>query len=99
AVRWPLPRGLFWLSFLPGPDARAAPRLAVDGAIMCMPALGPGVTETHCLARDAGASVTVAHPGEGVVGVRGPREQLVHFGVEPLDVRREPFIHVRCGAP
>jgi CubicO group peptidase (beta-lactamase class C family) len=48
SVRWRLPTGRFYLSFLPGPDAGAAPTLSVDGAVMCMPALRPGVSDTRC---------------------------------------------------
>jgi hypothetical protein len=65
-VRWPLPTGRFFLSFLPGPDAEAAPTLSVDGAVMCMPALEPGVYNTRCLVRESGAWVTVAYPSEPV---------------------------------
>jgi hypothetical protein len=78
AVRWPLPAGLFWLSVGPGTDAgpttRAfgapqttapVPTLGVDGPILCMPALRPGVLSTHCLARAPGATLILAHPGPG----------------------------------
>ena len=85
AVRWPLPVGLFSLTFLPGPPAaRAAgltasaeaavpaPTLAVDGVVMCVPALRPGVTQTECLVRAPGATIIVAHPErprpDGAVG-------------------------------
>lgn len=75
AVRWPLPLGLFSLEFLPdrrggGASSRASPGLAVDGAVMCMPALRPGVTSTFCLARAPGATVTVTAP-KGASGVAG----------------------------
>jgi hypothetical protein len=72
SVRWPLPTGRFYLSFLPGPDAEAAPTLSVDGAVMCMPALGPGVYDTTCVVRVPGAWVTVASPGEPRATVAAP---------------------------
>jgi hypothetical protein len=65
AVRWPLPVGLFWLANRGGPAGQPAPVLSVDGPLMCLPAPGPTVYRTHCLARGPGAHVTVAHPGSG----------------------------------
>lgn len=74
AVRWRLPLGLFSLAFLPdgreGGAPSAVPRLAVDGAVMCMPALRPGVTNTSCLARAPGATVIITAP-EGASEVVG----------------------------
>jgi hypothetical protein len=72
SVRWPLPVGLFFLTLNPGSTeggfattslAHWTLTLSVAGPIMCMPALGPGVVDTHCLARGAGATLTIAHPG------------------------------------
>lgn len=64
SVRWPLPTERFYLSFLPGPGAEAGPTLSVDGSVMCMPALGPGVYDTRCLVREPGAWVTVTYPSQ-----------------------------------
>ncbi|HEX6535019.1 MAG TPA: permease prefix domain 2-containing transporter [Gemmatimonadaceae bacterium] len=76
SVRWPLPVGLFSLVFLPDRTAergasQAAPALSVDGPIMCMPAPGPRVYNSHCLARGPGATVTAAHPGAGAATIAG----------------------------
>ncbi|HEU4565169.1 MAG TPA: permease prefix domain 2-containing transporter [Gemmatimonadaceae bacterium] len=81
SIRWPLPVGLFNLVFLPDPTAnlaasRAAPTLRVDGPVMCMPAPGPRVYNSHCLARGPGATVTAAHPG------RGAREIVGRLAIE-----------------
>jgi hypothetical protein len=77
SVRWPLPRGLFFLavntdtSEVPTTRAFASwtahsdVRLSVDGPIMCMPDPRSGVTNTHCLARASGATLTIRYAGKG----------------------------------
>jgi hypothetical protein len=65
SVRWPLPVGRFWL--VNQVDGNGdAPGLTVAGPVTCMPALGPGVYRTRCVARGSGASITLAHPGPAV---------------------------------
>jgi hypothetical protein len=79
SLRFPLPTGLFWLAF--GADssempttrefgssfvARSPIKMSVTGPIMCMPELVPGVLNTHCLARAAGATLTLTYSGAGV---------------------------------
>lgn len=64
SVRWQLPTGRFYLSFVPSPDAKEAPTLSVDGAVMCMPALKSGVFDTQCVARVPGAWVTVENASD-----------------------------------
>lgn len=86
SVRWPLPTGRFYLSFLRGADSKAAPRLSVDGAVMCMPALGPGVYDTRCVGREPGAWVTVEYPPAS--GARGAAPTVV--GTLMLHRDREP---------
>ncbi|HEY0528374.1 MAG TPA: hypothetical protein VGD02_06065 [Gemmatimonadaceae bacterium] len=77
SVRWPLPTGLFFLavdtdtSEVPTTRAFASWsshsdfKLSVDGPIMCMPDPRSGVTNTHCLARDSGATLTIRYAGKG----------------------------------
>ena len=86
SVRWPLPMGRFYLSLLPTPNAKAAPTLAVDGAVMCIPALGPGVYDTRCVGRMPGAWVTVEYPPEP--GARTAAPAVV--GTLTLHRDREP---------
>jgi hypothetical protein len=62
-IRWPLPEGLFWLRIGGASDGRPAPLLTLDGPVVCMPALGATVHQTHCLVRETGAYVTITHPG------------------------------------
>lgn len=82
SIRWPLPTGLFFLSF--STDSSEVPAtggfqgfgftsiahspisMSVAGPIMCMPELGPGILDTHCLARGAGATLTLTYSGPGV---------------------------------
>jgi len=82
SIRWPLPTGLFFLSF--STDSSEVPaargfqgfgftsiahspiRMTVDGPIMCIPELGPGVLDTHCLARGPAATLTLTYSGPGV---------------------------------
>lgn len=71
SVRWAVPLGLFWLDWLPARAGTPAPVMRVDGAIMCEPALAPGVESTHCLARSPGAWLTMAHPGSPTSVVAG----------------------------
>lgn len=82
SLRWPLPTGLFFLSFSADSSEVPATRgfvglgyssivrspisMSVAGPIMCMPELKPGVLDTHCLARGPGATVTLTHSGPGV---------------------------------
>jgi hypothetical protein len=40
--------------------------MGVTGPIMCMPELGPGVLDTHCLSRGPGATLTITYSGAGV---------------------------------
>lgn len=86
SVRWPLPTGRFSMSLLPTPDVKAGAMLSVDGAVMCMPALAPGVFDTTCVARVPGAWVTVAYPGEPAAGTAAP----VVVGTLALHRDREP---------
>jgi hypothetical protein len=85
SLRFPLPAGLFFLAF--GADSSNVPmtrgfssgRLAqspvtmsVAGPIMCMPELGPGVLDTHCLARALGATLTLTRSrAEGAAEIVG----------------------------
>jgi hypothetical protein len=62
-IRWPLPMGLFTLTFNRTPASQPMPTIAVDGLIMCMPDFGPGIAESFCLVRAPGASVRISHPG------------------------------------
>ena len=86
SVRWPLPTGLFYVAFSTDtsavPATRAWPRassahpnvmLTVDGPIMCMPApsLRSTVSDTHCLARGPGATLTIRHTEGGAPDVHG----------------------------
>jgi hypothetical protein len=82
SIRWPLPTGLFFLSFstdsseVPATSgfqgfgftsiAQSPISMSVTGPIMCMPELGPGVLDTHCLARGPGATLTLTYSGAGV---------------------------------
>jgi hypothetical protein len=83
-VRWPLPVGDFFLAFSTDTSDAPIPRsfgtlyahpnvsLSVDGPIMCMPELGSGASNSHCLARGPGATLMIRHSGERageVVGV------------------------------
>jgi hypothetical protein len=70
-IRWRLPTGLFWLQYRRTSDTQPIPTLAVDGPIMCMPALGPTVERVHCLARGPGASVRITHPGTPAPDIAG----------------------------
>jgi hypothetical protein len=63
SVRWPLPTGLFELVNMPGAERTTAPLLRVDGPVMCLPTLRPGVYRSRCLARGRGATLTVFHAG------------------------------------
>jgi hypothetical protein len=97
SIRWPLPTGLFFLSFSTDssevPAARgfqglgSAPighsspiSMSVTGPIMCMPELGPGVLDTHCLARGPGATLTLTYSGPG-----GPNEIVGSLALERQD--------------
>jgi hypothetical protein len=97
SIRWPLPTGLFFLSFSTDssevPAARgfqglgSAPighsspiSMSVTGPIMCMPELGPGVPDTHCLARGPGATLTLTYSGPG-----GPNEIVGSLALERQD--------------
>ena len=70
-IRWPLPSGQFWMVYLRHSDSDAIPRLATQGPVMCMPALGPGVDFVDCLVRGEGASVTISHPGTTSAAIAG----------------------------
>lgn len=78
SLRFSLPTGLFFLAFsadsseIPvtrGFGSRSNPQspisMSISGPIMCMPELGPGVLDTHCLARAPGATLTVTYSGPG----------------------------------
>jgi len=83
SIRWPLPTGLFFLAF--STDTAAVPvtrawgssgvppdvTWSVDGPIMCMPEPSSGVSNTHCLAREAGATLTIRRSGGGAGDVVG----------------------------
>lgn len=60
-LQWRLPIGLFAMSFQSGGSVR--PTVVTDGAIMCMPEIGPRTQSTRCLVRAPGATLTLAHPG------------------------------------
>ena len=82
SLHWPLPTGLFFLSFSADssevppargfqgfgspPITRSPIGMSVTGQIMCLPELGPGVLDTHCLARAPGATLTLTYSGPGV---------------------------------
>ena len=82
SIRWPLPIGLFFLSFSADSGEVPAARgfqgfgstsiahspisMSATGPIMCLPELGPGVLDTHCLARGPGATLTLTYSGPGV---------------------------------
>ena len=68
-IRWPLPKGLFWMRIGEASDGRPAPVLTLDGPVVCMPALGATIHQTHCLVREAGAFVTIVHPGAAPTAV------------------------------
>jgi hypothetical protein len=84
SVRWPLPTGLFFLAFsddtttvpttrgwgLSG-SAHPSVTLSVDGPIMCMPEPRVGVSDTHCLVRGAGATLTITRTAGGASDVVG----------------------------
>ncbi len=86
SVRWPLPTGRFYLSLVPKSDVKVAPTLAVDGAVMCSPALEPGVNDTCCVARLPGAWVTVENPPQAGATAAAP----VLVGTLTLHRDREP---------
>lgn len=86
SVRWPLPTGRFYLSLLAKTDGKTAPKLAVDGAVMCSPALGPGVNETRCVGRLPGAWVSVENPPQPGAKAAAP----VLVGTLTLHRDREP---------
>lgn len=86
SVRWTLPAGRFYLSLIRTPDAKPALTLAVDGAVMCMPVLGPGVHDTRCVARVPGAWVTVGYPSEAGARTAVP----ANVGTLTLHRDREP---------
>jgi hypothetical protein len=84
SVRWALPVGDFFLAFSTDTsdtpvtrsfgtsNAHSSVSLSVDGPIMCMPDLSSGVSNSHCLARGRGATLTITHSEKGareVVGV------------------------------
>ena len=74
SVRWPLPAGLLDLVFLARATAAGggpAPLVRVEGPVMCLPAPGPRVYNSRCLARGPGATVTLTHPGAGAPAVVG----------------------------
>lgn len=70
-IRWPLPKGLFWLKYHRASNSSPLPSLAVDGPIMCMPALSASVEHVDCLVRGAGASVRITHTGAPSADVKG----------------------------
>lgn len=97
-IRWPLPTGLFFLSFSADSSEVPAARgfqgfgspvithspvsMSVAGPIMCIPELGPGVLDTHCLARAPGATVALTYSGPGasreIVGALALERQEQH---------------------
>jgi hypothetical protein len=104
SIRWPLPTGLFFLSFstdsseVPAaggfqglgstPIGHSSPiSMGVTGPIMCMPELGPGVLDTHCLVRGPGATLTITYSGAGVsreiVGTLALERQEQHLNRAP----------------
>jgi hypothetical protein len=62
-IRWPLPKGLFWLKYHPMGTSAQTPTIEVDGPVMCTPAFSPSVAGVQCLVRGAGASVRLMHLG------------------------------------
>jgi hypothetical protein len=102
SIRWPLPTGLFFLSFsadsseVPAargfeglgssssPVAHSPISMSVTGPIMCMPELGPGVLDTHCLVRAPGATLILTYSG--------PRASREIIGTLALE-RQEPHLN------
>jgi hypothetical protein len=70
-IRWPLPRGLFWLRYDPASDAQARPAFAMDGPIVCMPYFGPANDMAGCLVRGPGASVRITRPAKATGEITG----------------------------
>jgi hypothetical protein len=70
-VRWPLPIGLFELSYGRSSDTQPIPTFAVDGPVMCMPDFAPTVDHVNCLVRGPGASLRITHPGTVMGEVSG----------------------------
>jgi hypothetical protein len=62
-IRWPLPKGLFWLKYHRAETSAQTPTIEVDGPVMCMPVSSPSVELVECLVRGAGASVRLMHLG------------------------------------
>jgi hypothetical protein len=72
-IRWPLPKGRFWMQYDRASGAQPIPTFAVDGQIMCMPepALRPAVDNFACLVRGRGASLRITHPGTATGEIAG----------------------------
>jgi hypothetical protein len=79
-VRHSLPRGVFWLKYMPQHAGEAPPTITVDGAIACTPGDGIRVYSvpldefgTYCRVRSdpGGAAVTLAHGRTGPLSLRG----------------------------
>lgn len=93
SLHFPLPKGLFFVVFGADSSEMPATRgftglgsisirqspisMSVAGPIMCMPELGPGVLDSHCLARGPGATLTLTHSGLG-----GPNEIVGSLALE-----------------
>ncbi len=61
-LRWPLPLGLFFLTYQRAADSEPIPSFSAEGPIMCLPEFGPTVEFVSCLARGPGASLRIVHP-------------------------------------
>lgn len=77
-AQWALPKGVFWLKYLPRRAGEPPPTITVGGAIACTPGDGMRVYRlpleefgTYCLVRPAGATVTLAHGWTGALVVEG----------------------------
>jgi hypothetical protein len=70
-VRWPLPKGRFWMQYGRASAVQPIPTFAVDGLIMCMPDFGPTVDDVGCLVRAPGASLRITHPGTVTTEIAG----------------------------
>jgi len=73
SIRWPLPKGLFWLQFHRTGKYKQAPTIEVDGPIMCLPAFSQSIDLVQCLARESGASVHMTYVGAPWAELAGGR--------------------------
>ena len=76
-VHWALPRGAFWLKYLPRRANETPPTITAEGNILCSAGDGIHVYRMpleeygkYCLAKE-GAGVLVAHGANGIPVVEG----------------------------